>query len=101
METEQIKQKIVAETTALMSLKVDNAELVKHTFRTIQDQVKALLSSEPKENETYTKALDLLQAAIDNEYSQFTESSLYEEKEQALIQLRHKASEVCEMLRTI
>ena len=71
MENEPIKQKIMAETTALMSLKVDNEELVKQTFRTIRDQVKALHSTLPGESELYRQAVDLLETAMNTEYGQF------------------------------
>jgi hypothetical protein len=99
METEPIKQKIVAETTTLMTLKVDNEELVKHTFKSIRDQVETLLNHAPEKSETYTKAFDIVQAGMNDEYRQFHEFVSYDQKEQALIQLRHKAAEVCELLR--
>lgn len=99
METGSIKEKIIAETTALMTLKVDNEELVKHTFRTIRDQVQALRSHAPETSEPYAKALAIVQAGMDTDYKQFDELTSYDQKGQALIQLRHKAAEVCEILR--
>ncbi len=100
MENQQIKQKIMADTTALMSLKVDNYELVKHTFSTIRDRVEDLYSPIPEESENYAKAFNLIKEAMNTEYKQFSESITYDEKEQALIQLRHKAAEVCELIIT-
>lgn len=99
MEIEPTKQKIFAETITLMTLKVDNEDLVKHTFKSIRDQVEALLSHLPEKNEAYTKAFEIVQAGMKDEYEQFHESVSYDQKGQALIQLRHKAAEVCELLR--
>lgn len=98
MNNEQIIQKIVAETTALMPLKVDNEEVIKYKFRHIQTLVSDLHSEVTEESETYSNVFNLVQAAIDEEYKQFSESVNYEEKEQLLIQIKHKAAEVCEIL---
>ncbi len=100
MENEHIKQQIIAETTALMPLKVDNEDVVKHKFRTIQDRVNELHRSASEGNEVYTKAVTLMQAAMLAEYKQFSESTSHDDKEQALIQLKHKAAEVCQLLQT-
>lgn len=100
MENQQIKQTIIAETMELISLKVDNQELVKHKFRTIRDRIEELHSTIPEEKEIYVKASALIEEAMNTEYKQFSESTIYEEKAQVLIQLRHKAAEVCELLRT-
>ncbi|MFD2935078.1 hypothetical protein [Spirosoma flavum] len=100
MENEHIKQQIVAETTALMPLKVDNEEVVKHKFRTIRDRLDELHRSTSEENEVYTKAFMLVQATMSAEYKQFSESSEHDEKAQALIQLKHKAAEICQLLQT-
>ena len=99
MENEQIKQKIVAETMELMSLKVDNEELVKHTFRAIRDRVEELHSTMAENNENYTKAFTVINEAMKTEYAQFSESTIYDEKAQLLIQLRHKAAEVCTLIK--
>ena len=99
MEIEQIKEKISAETKALITLKVDNEELVKYTFKAIRDQVEALISNVPEPSEPYAKALAVVQAGMDTDYKQFDELTSYDQKEQALIQLRHRAAEVCEILR--
>ncbi|GAB4017809.1 hypothetical protein GCM10028808_50340 [Spirosoma migulaei] len=98
MDNEQIKQKIVAETTALMPLKVDNEEVIKYKFRHIQTLVTDLQSEVAEERAIYSNAFNLMQAAINEEYKQFSESVNYEEKEQILIQIKHKATEVCEIL---
>ena len=98
MDNQQIKHKIVAETAALMPLKVDNAEVIKYKFHHIKELVADLHSSATDENEVYSKALTLIQAAIDQEYKQFSESVNYDEKDQLLIQIKHKAAEVCEIL---
>ncbi|QMW06771.1 hypothetical protein [Spirosoma foliorum] len=98
MDTELIKQKIIAETTALMPLKVDNEDVVLYKFRHIQSLVIDLTGSVAGESEPYSKAFTLMQSAINEEYKQFSESVSYEEKEQALILLKHKAAEVCELL---
>ncbi len=100
MESEKIKQQIVAETTALMPLKVDNEEVIKHKFRTIRDRIDELHRSASEENEVYTKAFTFIQAAMLAEYNQFSEATSYDEKEQALIQLKHKAAEVCQLVQT-
>lgn len=101
MEIGQVKQKIVAETMALMSLKVDNEEVVKQTFKSILNQVEILLKTVSPQSELYAKALDLMQTGMTNEYKQFEESTSYEQKEQALIQLRHKAAEVSTLLQSL
>ena len=100
MENELIKQKIVDETMALMPLKVDNEDVVKYKFRAIRDRLDELNRSASGENESYTKAFALIEAAMNAEYKQFSESIIHEEKEQALIQLKHKAAEVCQLLNT-
>jgi len=100
MEDEPIKQKIEAETLALLPLKVDNQEVVNYKFRSIRDQVAELRSLVPQEMDSYAKALTRIEAAMNTEYKQFNESTHHDEKEQALIQLKHIAAEVCELLRT-
>jgi len=98
MDNEQIKQKIFSETTALMPLKVDNEEVVLYKFRHINTLVSELHSEAVEETGAFSKALTLLQAALNEEYKKFSESANYEEKEQLLIMLKHKAAEVCEVL---
>jgi hypothetical protein len=100
MENKQIIEKILADTQALMTLKVDNEEVVKDKFRQIRDRVNQLTNSATPQNEAYGKASALIQAAMEEEYRQFDELTNYEQKEQVLIQLRHKAAEVCELLQT-
>lgn len=98
MDNEEIKQKIVSETTALMPLKVDNEEVIKYKFRHILTLLTDLHSDVAEENEIYSKAFTLMQAASNEEYKQFSEAINYDEKEQILIQIKHKAAEVCEIL---
>lgn len=98
MENQPIIEKILASTQTLMTLKVDNEELVKNKFRTIRDLVADLSSPVAEENDRYSSAFNVIKLAINTEYKQFCEASSYEQKEQALIQLRHKAAEVCAML---
>lgn len=100
MENKKIIEKILADTQALMTLKVDNAEVVNDKFRLIRDRVEELHNSAAGRDELYHKAFTLMQAAMDTEYKQFNELTDYEERGQVLIQLRHKAAEVCEILQS-
>ena len=100
MDIEQVKQKILSETTALMPLKVDNEEVILYKFRHIKALLSDLHSEVAGESETYLKALNLMQAAINEEYKQFSESANHEEKEQLLIQLKHKVAEVAHLLQS-
>lgn len=100
METtnEQIKQKIFAEMTALLPLKVDNEDVIQYKFYHIKALVSDLHSRVEEEREIYLRAFNQMQAAINEEYRRFIEAGTYEEKEQALVVLKHKAAEVCEIL---
>lgn len=98
MDNEQVNQKILSETTALMLLKVDNEDVVLYKFRHIKALISDLHSEVAEESDTYLKAFNLMQAAINDEYKKFSESVRHEEKEQLLILLKHKAAEVCEIL---
>ncbi|GAB3959075.1 hypothetical protein GCM10028805_54490 [Spirosoma harenae] len=98
MENDQIIQKILLETTALMPLKVDNEDVVQYKFKHIKALVSDLHSLVTEDNEKYLKAFNLMQAAINEEYKHFVVAASYDEKEQALIQLKHKAAEVSGML---
>ena len=100
MENKQIIEKILTDTKALMTLKVDNEEVVKDKFRLIKDRVEELYSAAGEGRDHYLNAFTLIQAAMDTDYRQFSESTSHTEKEQALIQLRHKAAEVCEILQS-
>ena len=98
MENQSLIQKILVDTQTLMTLKVDNAQVVKDKFSAIRDRVEALATSTGEPHEAYQQAATLIQQAMNTSYQQFCELTDYEQKGQALIELRHKAAEVCELL---
>ena len=74
MNNEQVKQKIVSETSALMPLKGDNEEVVKYKFRHIYSLISDLHSEVAEASEAFLKAFNLMQASINEEYKQFSKS---------------------------
>ncbi|MVM28520.1 hypothetical protein GO755_00650 [Spirosoma sp. HMF4905] len=98
MENQSIKAKILADYQTLLALKFDSPELIKDKLKLISEHVDQLSSSTPEDNLTYENAANLLKSASTTEYTAFRDAMSDDEKEQALVQLKHKVAEACQLV---
>ena len=97
MDNQSIKTRILADYQTLLTLKVDNPQLISDKFKLISEHLEQLTALSSEERQAYEKATTLIKSALTTEFVAFSEAVSQDDKEQALALLKHKASEACQL----
>ncbi len=96
MENEPIKTKILADYKTLLALPLDSPDLIQDKLKLLSEHMHQLSNAEPTDTQTYEQAATLIESALSTEYVAFRGAASRDDKEQVLVQLKHKVAEACQ-----
>lgn len=100
MEIEPIKAKILTDYKSLLALKPDSPQLIEDKLKLMSEYIQQLISARPESTQAYEQAAGLIESVLSTEYVAFRAAESSDDKEQTLVQLKHKVAEVYQIVST-